>query len=38
MNGGWNMYGVSVSQTNSGYIWKIVDGQTYPLLSRQSVS
>jgi hypothetical protein len=38
MNGGWNIYGLSVSQTNSGYIWKTVDGQAYALLSWQSVS
>ena len=38
MNGGWNMYGASVSQANSGYIWNIVDGETCPFLSWQSVS
>ena len=33
MSKGWNIYAVSVSQTNPSYTWSIVDGQTYPLLS-----
>ena len=34
----WNICGVNVGQTNPAYIWNIVDGETYPLLSWQSVS
>jgi hypothetical protein len=34
----WNIYAVSVSQTNAAYAWNIVDGQTYPFLSWQPVS
>jgi hypothetical protein len=33
---GWNIIAVASGQTNSTYIWNIVDGQTYPFLSWQS--
>jgi len=36
---GWNIIAVADSGTrNTGYLWNIVDGQTYPSLSWQSVS
>jgi hypothetical protein len=35
---GWNITAVNPSQTNPTYTWNIVDGQTYPFLSWQSVS
>jgi hypothetical protein len=36
---GWNIVAVADPSTrNPSYIWNIVDGQTYPLLSWQSVS
>jgi len=35
----WNLITVADSDTrNTAYIWNIVDGQTYPSLSWQSVS
>jgi hypothetical protein len=33
---GWNIIAVVSGQTNSAYVWNIVDGQTCPFLSRQS--
>jgi len=32
----WDIIAVAPGQTNSAYIWNIVDGETYPLLSWQS--
>ncbi|MDH4269188.1 MAG: hypothetical protein OEV52_02640 [Dehalococcoidia bacterium] len=34
----WNIMAVTLNQTNRAYIWNIIDGQTYPFLSWQSVS
>ena len=34
----WNIIAVALNETNPTYIWNIVDGQTYPFLSWQSVS
>jgi hypothetical protein len=33
---GWNITAVALNETNPVYIWNIVDGETYPLLSWQS--
>ena len=33
----WDMTGVASGETNTAYIWNIVEGQTYPFLSWQSV-
>ena len=33
----WGMTGVASGETNPAYIWNIVNGQTYPFLSWQSV-
>ena len=35
---GWNITAVAVAERNTAYTWNIVDGQTYPFLSWQSVS
>ena len=35
---GWSIIAVSASVTDPTCIWSIVDGQTYPFLSWQSVS
>jgi len=35
---GWNITAVALGQTNSAYIWNILDGLTYPFLSWPSVS
>jgi hypothetical protein len=32
---GWDIIAVALNQTNTTYIWNIVDGQTYPFLSWQ---
>jgi hypothetical protein len=32
---GWNIIAVGVNETDSAYIWNIVDGVTYPFLSWQ---
>ena len=34
----WNIVAVGSDETNPAYVWNIVDGQTYPFLSWQSVS
>ncbi len=34
---GWSITGVESGEANEDYIWNIVDGQTYPFLSWQSV-
>jgi len=34
----WNISAVAHEETNPAYTWNIVDGQTYPFLSWQSVS
>jgi hypothetical protein len=34
----WNIVGVAHDEMNEDYTWNIVDGQTYPFLSWQSVS
>lgn len=34
----WHMEAVAAGDTNAAYIWNIVDDQTYPFLSWQSVS
>ena len=33
----WDMIAIALGETDPAYIWNIVDGQTYPFLSRQSV-
>jgi hypothetical protein len=33
---GWDIIEVSLNETNPAYIWNIVNGVTYPFLSRQS--
>jgi hypothetical protein len=33
---GWNIIAVGVNETDSAYIWNIVNGQTYPFLSWQT--
>jgi hypothetical protein len=35
---GWNITAVAPGERNTAYVWNIVDGQTYPFLSWQSVS
>jgi hypothetical protein len=35
---GWNIINVALNETNPAYIWNIVDTETYPFLSWQSVS
>jgi hypothetical protein len=32
---GWNMVAVNPGETNTAYIWNIINGMTYPFLSRQ---
>jgi hypothetical protein len=32
----WDIIAVTPGQTNSAYIWNIVDDETYPFLSWQS--
>ena len=34
----WDICGVLVSETNQAYIWNIIDSETYPFLSWQSIS
>ena len=34
---GWNITAVAMNETDPTYIWNIVDGQAYPLLSWQAV-
>jgi hypothetical protein len=35
----WDIIAVSdISERNPAYIWNIVDGETYPFLSWQSIS
>jgi hypothetical protein len=36
LNQAWDIVAVAPGGTNTGYIWNIVDGQTYPFLSWQS--
>jgi len=33
----WDITAVALGETNPAYIWNIVNGQTYPFLSWQSV-
>ena len=35
---GWNIVAVASGEHNAAFTWNIVDGQTYPFLSWQSVS
>jgi hypothetical protein len=34
---GWNIIAVALNETNSSYIWNIVNNVTYPFLSWQGV-
>jgi len=34
----WDIIAVAPGETNPAYTWNIVDGQTYPFLSWQSIS
>jgi len=34
----WDIVAVALGETNPVYLWNIVDGETYPFLSWQSVS
>jgi hypothetical protein len=35
---GWSIIAVGLNETDSAYIWNIVDGVTYPFLSWQSTT
>ncbi|MFO7773018.1 MAG: GLUG motif-containing protein [Dehalococcoidia bacterium] len=35
---GWDIIAVASGETNTAYVWNIVDGQTYPFLSWQPIS